>query len=73
LFPRQTSRISGVQDDFDKHVTNQQNQRDILAMNASEQAHLDEKPASGWACVALGVGFVAFLGVLIVAVRFLAG
>jgi len=42
-------------------------------MNASEQAHLDEKPASGWACVALGVGFVAFLGVLIVAVRFLAG
>jgi hypothetical protein len=39
---------------------------------ALPEAHAEEeKPLPGWMCVGLGVGFIALLGALLVAVRVL--
>jgi hypothetical protein len=37
-----------------------------------ELSHRAEKPAPGWACIALGLGYVVLLGLCLVAVRILA-
>jgi hypothetical protein len=42
-------------------------------METSEIPQEEPQPAGGWACVALGVGFVVFIGLALVGVRLLAG
>jgi hypothetical protein len=42
-------------------------------MEISETSHEEPKPVGGWACVALSVGFVVFVGLALVGVRLLAG
>jgi hypothetical protein len=37
-----------------------------------EQLHPEKKPAPGWACIALGLGYIVLLGLCLIAVRLLA-
>jgi len=46
---------------------------DTPIVSHSDMHFEDEKPLAGWVCAGLGVGFVALLGALLVAVRMLAG
>lgn len=42
-------------------------------MDRIDKLRPDEKPAPGWACLALGVGYVVLLGLCLIAVRLIAG
>jgi hypothetical protein len=42
-------------------------------MDRIEKSRSEEKPAPGWACIALGLGYVVLLGLCLIAVRLLAG